>query len=87
MGSELAATVQVLAKCRQSGVGRCTEEFSSIWVSLLQMSPLTIFPATCLSSLQNTCMFIPALLFPQPHLAVGSNDYYISVYSVEKRIR
>lgn len=27
------------------------------------------------------------VLFPQPHLAVGSNDYYISVYSVEKRIR
>lgn len=24
---------------------------------------------------------------PQPHLAVGSNDYYISVYSVEKRVR
>lgn len=23
----------------------------------------------------------------QPHLAVGSNDYYISVYSVEKRVR
>lgn len=22
-----------------------------------------------------------------PHLAVGSNDYYISVYSVEKRVR
>lgn len=24
---------------------------------------------------------------PQPHLAVGSNDYYISVYSMEKRVR
>ena len=35
----------------------------------------------------------PGLLTPvlsslsQPHLAVGSNDYYISVYSVEKRVR
>jgi len=30
----------------------------------------------------------PALSsLPQPHLAVGSNDYYISVYSVEKRVR
>lgn len=24
---------------------------------------------------------------PQPHLAVGSNDHYVSVYSVEKRVR
>lgn len=31
---------------------------------------------------------LPALCsLLQPHLAVGSNDYYISVYSVEKRVR
>lgn len=35
--------------------------------------PLTCSPAHC-SPLQ-------------PHLAVGSNDYYMSVYSVEKRVR
>lgn len=23
----------------------------------------------------------------QPHLAVGSNDYYMSIYSAEKRLR
>ena len=28
-----------------------------------------------------------SLLPPQPHLAVGSNDYYMSIYSAEKRLR
>lgn len=27
------------------------------------------------------------LLYLQPHLAVGSNDYYMSIYSAEKRLR
>ncbi|CAG10770.1 unnamed protein product [Tetraodon nigroviridis] len=29
----------------------------------------------------------PAPLCLQPHLAVGSNDYYMSIYSAEKRLR
>lgn len=34
-----------------------------------------------------SCALCSLSLSTQPHLAVGSNDYYISVYSVEKRVR
>ena len=48
----------------------------------------TLHASLALDSLADCGVLVDLFLSPpQPHLAVGSNDYYMSIYSAEKRLR